>query len=111
MELMNILLSGMIFECDSKELTFQERMAKINMYNKSNDVGNSNYKTFLTDPQPEPTLLIDTQSKEFCFAPQIPSIIGTNSINYADSDSKKLTGGIVGLNSSEMDNFVIKHKF
>ena len=110
MGLMNLLLNGMIFDCDSV-LTLNEKKERAIMYFKSNDIGNSSYKTFLAEPQSAPTLFINKNSEEFTFGPQLPSIIGTDSVNYTNPYSKEITGGIVGLNSSEMDNFVIKHKF
>ena len=109
----NLLLCGIFFpsignfDGSSKnndksniKTNFNDEIAKAEIYNKVNDVGNSRFQTFLTDPQPLPFSEIKTPEKYASLAFQTP-LIHENSINYVNH-ANKLLGGITNMNISEL---------
>ena len=75
--------------------------------NRDLDVGTSNYKTFVPNPSPYPTLVIKTPTALGILDHQ-GVIFGQGSLTYLNLKGENL-GKITDLNSSEMDLLSEKH--
>lgn len=75
--------------------------------NKDLDIGTSNYKIFVPNPSPYPTLVIKTPTALGILDHQ-GVIFGQDSITYLNLKGENL-GKITDLNSSEMDLLSEKH--
>jgi hypothetical protein len=104
----SLLFSSIFFEpgADIPMYGSSEMIERGRLYEKANDVGTSDYQTFLTDPQPVPDLI--TTVPEFVKAHTQVIKFGHDNANYFNG-SGKLMGGITPLNHSEMMSLFRKH--
>lgn len=82
-------------------------MKRAELYKKSNNVGTSGYQTLLTDPQPDPALVITTPNS-FLISSCAKPTVQEDSVSYVNQEGK-LLGGILGLNFEEARLLHLKH--
>ena len=104
-----LLLCSIFFEDTSDLPTYGngELVKRAELYKKANNVGTSNYQSFLTDPQPDPALVITT-SNSFLMGSCAKPTVQEDSVSYVNQEGK-LLGGILGLNSEEARLLHLKH--
>lgn len=105
----NILLCSIFFD-DPLDLPMfgnGEEIKRAEIYKKVNDVGTSDYQSFLSDPQPAPAVEIKTPDL-FVMGSVAKPIIKDNSINYINQDNE-LLGGVTNLNPAELRALIIKY--
>ena len=109
--ILEALLTGIFFEpgADIPMYGIKENIQRAEIHRNVNNVGTSNFQTYLSDPQPEPLLQIKGPGIFEQYSVQKP-VIKENNISYHNHIFNPL-GGIVNLNVEELKLMAFKHLF